>query len=76
MKVSVKNTGTCRQTIKIEVPAETVAAERAELLTYYAKGVALPGFRKGHAPKALVEKKFAKDMLADLKDRLDSSRGR
>lgn len=70
MKVSVKNTGTCRQTLKIEVPAETVAAERAELLSYYAKGVAVPGFRKGHAPKSLVEKKFAKDIAADLKDRV------
>jgi trigger factor len=70
MKVTVKNTGTCRQTLKIEVPAETVAAERAELLNYYAKGVSVPGFRKGHAPKALVEKKFAKDMAADLKDRV------
>lgn len=70
MKVTVKNTGTCRQTLKIEVPAESVATERAELLTYYAKGVAVPGFRKGHAPKALVEKKFAKDMAADLKDRV------
>jgi trigger factor len=70
MKVSVKNTGACRQTLKIEVSAETLAAERAELLNYYAKGVALPGFRKGHAPKALVEKKFAKDMAADLKDRV------
>jgi trigger factor len=70
MKVTVKNTGTCRQTLKIEVPAETVAAERAELLNYYAKGVALPGFRKGHAPKALVENKFAKDIAADLKDRV------
>jgi len=66
----MKSTGPCRQTIKIEVPAETVAAERAELLTYYTKGVSLPGFRKGHAPKALVEKKFAKDMAADLKDRV------
>jgi trigger factor len=70
MKVSVKNTGTCRQTLKIEVPADAIAAERAELLNYYAKGVSLPGFRKGHAPKALVEKKFAKDMAADLKDRI------
>ena len=70
MKVTMKSTGPCRQTIKIEVPAETVAAERAELLTYYTKGVSLPGFRKGHAPKALVEKKFAKDMAADLKDRV------
>ncbi len=70
MKVTMKSTGPCRQTIRIEVPAETVAAERAELLTYYTKGVSLPGFRKGHAPKALVEKKFAKDMAADLKDRV------
>lgn len=70
MKVSIKSTGPCRQTMKIEVPADAVAAERAELLNYYARGVALPGFRKGHAPKALVEKKFAKDMAADLKDRV------
>lgn len=70
MKVSIKSAGPCRQTMKIEVPAEAVAAERAELLNYYARGVALPGFRKGHAPKALVEKKFAKDMAADLKDRV------
>jgi trigger factor len=70
MKVSMKSVGACRQTIKIEVPAETVATERAELLNYYAKGVSVPGFRKGHAPKALVEKKFAKDMAADLKDRV------
>jgi trigger factor len=70
MKVTVKSTGPCRQTLKIEVPADAVTAERAELLNWYAKGVSLPGFRKGHAPKALVEKKFAKDMAADLKDRV------
>lgn len=69
MKVSVKNAGPCRQILKIEVPAEQVAAERAELLTFYAKAASLPGFRRGHAPKALVEKKFAKEMAADLKER-------
>ena len=70
MRVTLKSTGACRQTMKIEVPAETLAAERAELLNYYAKGVSIPGFRKGHAPKALVEKRFAKDMAADLKERV------
>ena len=70
MKVSLKTAGTCRKTMKVEVPAKVVAEERAALLKFYAKGVALPGFRKGHAPKELVEKKFAKEMLADLKDRL------
>lgn len=70
MKVSLKTAGTCRKTMKVEVPAQVVAEERAELLKFYAKGVSLPGFRKGKAPKDLVEKKFAKEMLADLKDRL------
>lgn len=70
MKVSLKSVGPCRQMMKIEVPAESVAAERAELLKYYTQGVALPGFRKGRAPQALVEKKFAKDILSDLKERV------
>lgn len=70
MKVSFKNVGTCRKMMSVEVPAEAVAEERAELLKYYAKGVAIPGFRKGKAPVHLVEKKFAKEMTADLKDRL------
>jgi trigger factor len=70
MKVSVKDSGTCRKTMTVEVPADGVAEERAELLKYYTKNVALPGFRKGKAPKHLVEKKFEKEMNADLKDRL------
>ena len=70
MKVSFKNTGTCRKTMTVEVPADAVAQERTELLAVYAKGVSIPGFRKGKAPKHLVEKKFAKEMQADLKDRL------
>lgn len=70
MKVSLKDSGTCRKTMTVEVPADTVAQERAELLNVYAKGVAIPGFRKGKAPKHLVEKKFAKEVTADLKDRL------
>lgn len=70
MKVSFKNVGTCRKTMTVEVPAEVLAEERAELLKFYTKGVAIPGFRKGKAPMHLVEKKFAKEMTADLKDRL------
>ncbi|MBC8206760.1 MAG: trigger factor [Kiritimatiellales bacterium] len=70
MKVSLKNAGVCRKTMTVEVPAEAVTEERTELLKVYARGVAIPGFRKGKAPKHLVEKKFAKEMTADLKDRL------
>ncbi|QHI67910.1 trigger factor [Tichowtungia aerotolerans] len=70
MKVSFKDAGVCRKTMTVEVPADSVTEERAELLKVYTKGVSIPGFRKGKAPKHLVEKKFAKEMDADLKDRL------
>lgn len=70
MKVSTKNVGACREKISVEVPAEAVSEERAQVLKMYMKGVSLPGFRKGHAPKALVEKKFEKEIRDDLKDRV------
>jgi len=70
MKVSFQNAGVCRKTMTVEVPADAIAEERAELLKVYTKGVVIPGFRKGKAPKHLVDKKFAKEMTADLKDRL------
>ncbi len=68
MKVLTKCVGPCRQTIKIEVPVESVNAEREELLAYYTENAKISGFRKGHAPKALIEKKYAKEMAKDLKE--------
>lgn len=70
MKVSFEDAGVCRKTMTVEVPAEAVTEERAELVKMYTRGVSIPGFRKGKAPKHLVEKKYAKEMDADLKDRL------
>lgn len=70
MKVSFKDAGVCRKTMRVEVPADKVAEERGALLTVYAKGVSIPGFRKGKAPKHLVEKRYAREMTTDLKDRL------
>ena len=70
MKVLFKDNGACRKTMTVEVPSESVLEERAELLKVYTTGVSIPGFRKGKAPMHLVEKKFAKEMDADLKDRL------
>ena len=37
MKVSVKDAGTCRKTMSIEIPANVIGEERAETLKVYAK---------------------------------------
>ena len=70
MKVSVKDAGTCRKTITIEIPAETLATERADTLKVYTKHSNIPGFRKGKAPAQVVAKKYAKEITQDLEERM------
>ena len=70
MKVSVKDTGVCRKTMSIEIPADVIAEERAETLKVYAKHASIPGFRKGKAPQHVVAKKYSKEIKQDLEERM------
>jgi trigger factor len=70
MKVSVKDAGACRKTVKIEVPAEKIDAERSETLKIFARHANIPGFRKGKAPGDVVAKRYAKEIKQDLEERI------
>ncbi|VGO16137.1 Trigger factor [Pontiella desulfatans] len=70
MNVSVKDAGTCRKTMTIEIPADKISEEKAETLKAYMKFANLPGFRKGKAPKHVVLKKYAKEIDQDLQERV------
>lgn len=70
MKVSVKDSGACRKTMSIEIPAEVLTEERQETLKVYAKHANIPGFRKGKAPTHVVAKKYAKEIKQDLEERM------
>lgn len=70
MKVTVEQSGPCRRVLKIEVPAETVAAEYRGIVAEFAKHARIPGFRPGKAPAAIVEKRFSKDALEETHERL------
>lgn len=70
MSVSVKDGGVCRKVITIEIPADIIAEKKAETLKLYIKGVNIPGFRKGKAPRHVVEKKFKKEIAEDIRERL------
>jgi trigger factor len=70
MNVSVKDAGTCRKTMTIEIPAEKISEEREETLKAYAKFASIPGFRKGKAPKHVVATKYAKEINQDLQERV------
>ncbi|MDD4871017.1 MAG: trigger factor [Kiritimatiellae bacterium] len=70
MKVKVEDVGACRKIIQVEVPADTVASEYSEILKAYTKVARIPGFRTGRAPLAIVENRFAKDIVEEAKERL------
>ena len=70
MNVSVKDAGTCRKTMSIEIPAEKITEEREETLKSYTKYANIPGFRKGKAPKHVVAKKYAKEIDQDIQERV------
>src|SRR6266404_5939643 len=59
-----------RASLDIEVPAEEAENARRGVTRAYAKQAALPGFRKGHAPEPVVQKRFAEQIREDVLERV------
>ncbi len=73
--VTVEDAGPCRKKISIEVPAETIAKLTDKQYEELHKDAVVPGFRKGRAPRRLLEKRFGKETSEQVKLKLlaDSS---
>ena len=72
-KVTIPDDGPSRKKIEIEVPAEAVDEKITGALDTLAAEAELPGFRKGRAPKRLLEKKFADLINREAKSELITS---
>ena len=70
MKFSVKNIDKCRRKIEIKIPSSDVTNEKVKAVSIYAKHANIPGFRKGKAPLNVVEKKYNKEIINDVKEQL------
>ena len=70
MKVKVENTGSCRKVLHIEAAADDIAADYGAVLKVYRAKGRVSGFRQGKAPADVVEKKFAKSIEEDVKERV------
>ncbi len=73
MKVEIKEIGPCKKLLKVEIPKEKIDDEWQEQLKELCKMADLPGFRKGKAPRSLVERKFGDRLMEDEKQKLVSS---
>ena len=63
----VKEVGPCKLQLKIEISAARVKEEIDHKYKDLNDSMAIPGFRKGHAPRNVLERKFGKALLDDLK---------
>jgi trigger factor len=70
MKTEVVDVSPTRKELKIELSAEDVRAEYDRVTQEYARGASVPGFRKGHAPAAVVRTRYKKDIQTDVLQRM------
>ena len=67
MNVKIEDVGPCKKVLKFEIPKETIESEYDKKAVEICDTVELPGFRKGHAPRKLVEKRFGTQIKDDVK---------
>jgi trigger factor len=65
--VTVEEAGPCKKKVCIEIPAERIKTATDERYENLRKEAALPGFRKGRAPRRLLEKRFGKETSEQIK---------
>jgi len=70
--VAVEDLGPCLKRLRIEVPAEAVDQEIEAALETLASEAQLPGFRKGHVPRKLLERRFGAFTRDEAKQRIVS----
>jgi len=66
-KAEIAEVGPCKLKIRVEVDAAKVHERVEDEYKKLAQTAELPGFRKGHAPRTILERKFGKAVLDDLK---------
>ncbi len=67
MNIEIEEVGPCKKSLKIEIPKERIEDEWQKQLNEVSRMAKLPGFRKGKAPRKLLEKKFSDRIIEDVK---------
>jgi len=70
LKVEVTNAGPCRKRIHVIVPEADIARIRENAIAEFTSKANVPGFRVGRVPRALVESKFRRELIDELKQRV------
>ena len=70
--IRVEDAGPATKKVHIEIPKERIAAKLEESFKELRQQAAIPGFRIGHAPQKLIEKRFSDDVKDQVRRQLIS----
>ena len=68
--VTIEDAGPCKKKVVIEIPEESIKQVVDEQYTELGREAVVPGFRKGRAPRRLLEKRFGKETNEQIKLKL------
>jgi trigger factor len=68
--VKIEDAGPARKRLTITIPAELVDTKIRDSMSTLSTETALPGFRKGHVPQKLLEKRFGTSVRTETKNQL------
>ncbi len=70
IQMEVRSTQPCRREFDITVPADVVKSETEKTLREFAGAIAVPGFRQGKAPVAMIRSRYEKEIREELQRRI------
>lgn len=70
LDVSLEDIGPARKCLTIDVPAERIAEKIESNYARLGSDAVVPGFRKGRAPRQLLEKRFGTSVMEDSRNQL------
>lgn len=69
-QIDVEETGTLKKKVTVTISRERIDAKRNEMFGELSESAQVPGFRIGHAPRRLIEKRFGKEIASDVRNAL------
>ena len=70
MNINVEHQPNCRAALHVEVPAETVKKQRAQITQQYASAARVPGYRPGKTPVAVIAQRYKETIDGELQNQL------
>jgi len=68
--ITIEEAGPCKKRVSVEIPEEAIKNSTDEQYETLRKEATVPGFRKGRAPRRLLEKRFGKETTEQIKLKL------